>query len=685
MTISEPPPASLGVAGIGAPPHPSLPSATFRRVPPPAIDRSLPLLVQESPAARHLALLLALWFTAFFALVVFTFWAPADAGVDQNAYLVGGRLIAQHFTPRYDLPNPFAYVGAMFIRTPAGVYYPKYPIGLPLLYALVFWIFGPAKAVTLAFAISPVSATLAILGMFFLARLFAGSFAALLAAILLASSQIMLLLADNPNSHAACLAFVVWGMFFLIRWWQTGSVWRGALAGFFLGYACLIRYSEGLLILPIAVATLHRLRWTHWRSWLRNAVPALAWALPVVSLLIFNKLTLGTWTGYDSTNESEFGSAFTWAKLSTTWEQMVRTLYDTGLFFTFPLGIAGLFMLFRRHWQLATMMLAWFLPGVALYTAYYFSPDMGLAYARFFLTFLPAALVGVAVCFNDGILAAGSGGGVGGAERRTPASLAMTVGIITAIGASVGLYRSTLGMENGRNDAQGLPQEFLDRQNLAVTGQVLAQHIPAHSTVFAGQVRGAMGPQSAINYIQFMGDWNLFTTSAFSLNRRFGFGGGPMMNPDNAAAPTPRQREQVEYENSIYLNKSARDLLAEETKVINTALNTGQHVFVVSTPADVENFQDNLRPRTQYTFTTLARWDDLTEPVEEIPQTGFGFGARRPPNGGGFGGGGPGGRRGPGGFFGFGGGGGGGGGGPNGPGETATNWQLVEIKLAGNF
>ena len=66
----------------------------------------------------------------------------------------------------------------------------------------------------------------------------------------------MLALADNPNSHASCVAFVVWGMFLLVRWWQTGSIWRGALAGFLLGYACLIRYSEGLLILPILVATL---------------------------------------------------------------------------------------------------------------------------------------------------------------------------------------------------------------------------------------------------------------------------------------------------------------------------------------------------------------------------------------------------------------------------------------------
>ncbi|HUO07039.1 MAG TPA: glycosyltransferase family 39 protein [Phycisphaerae bacterium] len=678
MTISQTPLAVAREAG-----SPSLPSAAFGRTTVMAMDRSLPRLVEEGREGRRLGVVAAFWLAAFFALVVFSFWAPADGGVDQNAYLVGGRMIAEHGTPRYDLPNPFAYSGAMFIRTANGAYYPKYPFGLPLLYAMVFWIFGSAKGVTLAFAISPLSAVLAVLGMFYLARQVAGTFAALMAAVLLGSSQLMLALANNPNSHASCLACVVWGMFLLVRWWQTGSIWRGALAGFLLGYACLIRYSEGLLVLPIAVATLHRLRWTRLGSYFRNAVPLVAWAAPVATLLIFNKVTLGTWTGYDSTNESEFGAAFTWAKLSGTWEQMLRTFYDTGLFFTFPLGIAGLFMLFRRHWMLATMMLAWFVPGVALYTAYYFSPDMGLAYGRFFLTFLPAALVGVAVCFKDGILA----GGMQGASRavRPAFSLLAAAGIVTSIGAGVGVYRAVVGMENGRGDAQGLVQEFLNRQNLAVTGQVLQQNVPDGSTVFAGGA--GMGPRSDINYIQFVGDWNVFQTNAFSGNRRQNFF-GPFGGAD-AAAPTPRQRAEVEYENNLYRNMSARDLQAEQAKVINGALAGGHRVFVVSSAAEVSSFRLGLQGHREWKFVTVAKWNDLSEPMEAV-QTQGRFGGR--PNFGGPGGpgggpGGAGGFGGPGGgrrgFFGGPGGfGGAGGGGPGGQAEGAS-WELVEIRKAG--
>ncbi len=621
-----------------------------------------------------------------YAVVVLRFWAPADAGIDQNAYMVGGRMIAQHFSPRYDLPNPFAYVGGMFIRTDAGSYYPKYPFGLPLLYAIVFWTVGAAKGVTLSLLISPVSAVLAVLGMFWLARIVAGTFAALAASLLLATSQIMLLLADNPNSHAACVACVIWGMFFLLRWWQTGSLWRGALAGFLLGYACLVRYSEGLLILPIAVAVLHRLRWSNWRSYLRNAVPVIAWSIPVAALLLFNHHTLGTWTGYDSTNESSFGEAFTLTKLSTTWEQMLRTLYDTGLFFVFPLGIVGFGLLFRKHSMLGLMLLAWFLPGVALYTAYYFSPDMGLAYAAILPHFPPRRSRRRRYLFPR--RHTGKRPTVAG-RTRGQLSLPLTVGVITAIGASVGLYRSVIGMENGRGDAEGLTQEFLTRTNLAATGEILRNQVPPKSTLFVGSA-GA-GPRSAINFIQFAGDWKLFKTTAFTFqgNRQMG---GPMFNNADPNAPTVMQPKQRQYLDALYRKYSAAQLRAEEQKAIHSALQAGQRVFIVASPAEVTSFKANLLTASDYTFLKRAGWDDIvdTDP-EQVPTSNGPFGGR----GGGRMGGAPGGGMGRGrgfggppggpGFGGFGGpgpfGGRGGPGGMNAPPDLPASWELVEIRF----
>ncbi len=103
----------------------------------------------------------------------------------------------------------------------------------------------------------------------------------MLAAIVLATSHIMLVLADNPNSHAACTAFVVWGFFLLLRWWQTGRLWRGLLGGFLIGYAATIRYSEALLVLPLAVTCLTRLFYTRRRTWIELLATAFV-ALAVV-------------------------------------------------------------------------------------------------------------------------------------------------------------------------------------------------------------------------------------------------------------------------------------------------------------------------------------------------------------------------------------------------------------------
>ena len=462
-----------------------------------------------------------------YACTLFRLWTPADGGIDQNAYLVGGRMISEHFTTRYTPPTPYAYIGGMFDRSTNGSFYPKYPFGLPLLYALCLWLFGQSHGVVAAFAVSPICTVAATLGMFFLARLAAGSFAAICAAILLACSQVTMLLANNPNSHASCLACIVWGMYLLVRWWQSGKMWVGLLAGFLLGYAALIRYSEGLLVLSIAMAAMFRLRWKDWRSYLRCAAPGLAWAVPIAALFIYNKITLGQWTGYDSTNESEFGSAFTWAKFTETWEEMLRTLHDMGMFFTLPLGVAGLAMLFRRNWRLALLMLAWVLPGIALYTSYYWSPDRGVAYARFFLTFFPGLFVGVAVCFNDGILHAKVGAREAGEHPLLSIPLDMAVGVIVCIAAGVGVYRSINGLESGSNNSQSdLIEQQRQRTNLAITGNHLLASVPPGSVLFAEE--GGMG-ESPINYLQFLRPWDLYSVSAFSPTggrRGIRFGGG---------------------------------------------------------------------------------------------------------------------------------------------------------------
>src|SRR3954451_8615464 len=140
-------------------------------------DRALPSLApEESRRQRTMWLGVMLGFVALYAFAVFTFWAPADGGIDQNAYLVGGKQIALTGSTGVHLSNPFQYVGHMFIVPEKGDgFYPKYPFGLPLLYATVIKVFGWTRGVTMAFAVNPTCAALAVMGMFFLARAVAGS------------------------------------------------------------------------------------------------------------------------------------------------------------------------------------------------------------------------------------------------------------------------------------------------------------------------------------------------------------------------------------------------------------------------------------------------------------------------------------------------------------------------------
>lgn len=764
-------------------------------------------LCVEPKIDRRLWLVFGLLVVAAYAGLTFRFWAPADSGVDQNAYLVGGRLIAEHLTPRYELPNPYAYVGGMFVRmTPAdqmgGVYYPKYPFGLPLLYAMFFWVnavtshlpaswhlsFQPAVAM---FLVSPVSSVMAVLGMFFLARLVAGSFAAVLSSIMLGTSQVMLVLSNNPNSHASCVAFIVWGFFLLIRWWQTGSLWRGALAGLFIGFAGTIRYSEVLLAIPVALACLSRVYWSSWRSYLQLIVvamslgaalllikslggdyegkdivyagglitvalalvpvvawrgikpvqlvllgaawiltglgvlaffkadlsgvkkfvsevlpllgtvclisaigcaisatwsdwkdfyhrvfPGMLWLVPVLALVLFNQKTMHSWTGYDATNESDFGAAFTWKKFWLTWEEMLRTFYDLGLFWIAPFGVAGLLMLFRRSWLLGLVMLGWLLPGVALYTAYYWSPDRDVAYARFFVSFFPVVILGVAVCFHDGIL--------GGLWRESgeykPRSwrdwiglnssmpLVISAGVVVAIASGVSVYRDIRGLRDGSPGVKMPNEEYRERLSLASTGKILLATVPPKSVLFTD---GAGGISAPANYVQSIGDWELYPADAFSLDgsrrgfgggarnnrggnnnrggrggNRGGFGGGPpgggggfgnnqANNDPTAVVATPVQPEQQEYHANLYKNKSTRQLYQMEAQVVNDAIKADHRVFLLVDKERVRNFEDDLNETGKYQFKLLAGWQDVALPPEKEEDTqednrwGGGFGGPR--------------------------------------------------------
>ena len=512
---------------------------------------------------------------AYFALI-FQFWAPAHSGVDQNGYLVGGRQLAATGSTGLKPEHPAGFVGAMWVRVAeTGVHYPKYPIGLPLLYAGFLWAFGATPGgwgVTLAFLVSPVGAALSVLGVYLLARQFAGVYASVLAMILMAFSQVMLILANNPNSHAACLACCVWGVYLLMRFWQSGTIWVGGLAGFLLGYAVTIRYTEGLLGLLIALVALSMVHWRDWRSYLRAAVPTIGWLIPVGYLVGFNLVAMGTPTGYDTTNESVPGAAFTLEHVGQNWEKMLRQIHDGGLFFVLPLGVLGLIIAFAGSKRRAAVLWLWLVPGLATYMAYYWAPERGVSYLRFFLTLFPPLVVGAAIAF-DQVLSLPTT-----AARRVV--LPIACGVVVAFAAGMGAYRAVAGMEEGRAGGMSLESQLRASSNLYQLGQAVAAKVPDGSVLFAAQ--------NDLHYLQFVGQYECYNpdyfTTAFVVRLK-----GERDRRDEGEA-NPRQPEQREALIKALEGFSDQRMIEEQNGVVDRALASGRRVFLAMPKAQADAF-----------------------------------------------------------------------------------------------
>lgn len=617
--------------------------------------KPLPVL-GESVVKRTLFVLVAFAIVGGFAFFLATFFAPAPGrpGIDENAYLLGGKNIVEHHTVGWKPKDDYLFVGHMWFRTKdethgvpkwlpsfvrriitvhtdAGWYYPKYPAGLPLLNAAVIMLGGVKHGVEWVFAISPICMCLALVGMFFLARLIVGSFYALLAMIVLAMGPTSLLLAELPNSHAPALCFVVWGMFFLVRFQQTGSWWRGIIAGFLLGYAVTIRYSEALLLFPfysvdqifadlmpklshpvqcmikvgkflpigpLGLVALMNLRLKHPRTYLRAVLPLIAWAVPVGLLVTYNWFAMGQITGYDATKES---SGFSADYFLHKWDFTVYQLYLYGLFLFLPLGIAGLCIMFRASWRTALVLTTWFVPGALLYTSYYWGDRVpGVAFLRFFLTLLPPLIIAAMWLLRSAGLGARET-----AQRRAGSVFSpLAAGILTAATAAIGLSISLGDMERQHDG----------NLNLYYSLTHVAAKIPARSpnppVIFADN---GMFPQF-LQYAQFMIDGDWYPTDTFEARTGGGFGliGMFQKNRDDQNAPVLLQQDRIDYIDSVRKGKSDSDFIADEHRVMDTALHNGRKVYLITGSDEADYFQVRFI-RKQYKMTRIDRWKEPAE------------------------------------------------------------------------
>jgi hypothetical protein len=535
------------------PPAPPRTGAAVRRGRRPAPRGKLPLMIEREHWSSRLAfgaVVLAV-LVGFWAFTQ-QFWVPAHPGTDQNGYLVGGKMFADHFSTAFTPDDPFQFVGRMWVGAPDGRYFPKYPLGLPVIVAVVLKIGGPSAV----YFISPVCTTLALAGAFLIVRQVAGSFAGILGTLILATSPVTLGLTNNPNSHAGALCCATWGMYLLLRWWERGTFWRAALAGALLGAAATLRYTEALLGLPLLLVALFNVHWRRGASWAQAGTLLGCWALPIAALLAFNQTAMGSWTGYGSTHESEFGKAFTWEHFGQNWEVMVRQFANTGLFFTLPIGLMGLTLLLARNWRLSLVLWAWLLPSVLLYTSYYWAPDnQSIGYMRFMLTVFPPVALGAAWCMTRLVPAAPYSGPV---LRWVVAPLAALVVVLGA-----GAY----------NVWGAIPMLAADQRKALAVARAAEQVIdqakaPPGSVIF--------GPREMLHHLQFVGDYRLYASEEF--DRRY----IKMLQRVDPDEPNGLQPERASAIYELLKNHSDKDLAKLLRDISAKALADGRRVFVIA-------------------------------------------------------------------------------------------------------
>ena len=624
---------------------------------------------RESRADRWFWTLVALALAALYLYALLSFWAPANPGTDQNGYYAGGRQFAHTLSTGLKPASDYNFVGRMWVTAPSGVNYPKYPLGMPILAAICIWVFGE-RGYEYAHLIPPVATVLATLGVFAITRRIAGGFVGVMAMLLLACGQTTLTLAVNPLSHAACTCTVVWGIFFLLRWLQTGAIWRGILAGALFGFAYMIRYTEGLLLLPLGVAMLYAARWkmpgvkrlaitlgatllvvsiaAGVATLMRNGMVDPGWLKPLgeengrpfkllltaVSIAAITSafiearslvrlLAVGlAWlipvlylTIFNMVNMESFTS-YAGTNESTgfggdyfygNWEKMIRVLHDQGLFFIAPIGVLGLVMMARRLPMVAAILALWFVPSVLLYTAYYWAPDnMGVAYSRFVVSQMPALIIAAAWFMGE--------------LARRPmrnATGRIAIGLVVFISCALGIHRTLLGSEWGQRLTVRANLQIQARQNMNLhgLGREVRRAVDGSPKQKAARVVKddsdvlLFTEGERLNHFQWLGGWQLFDVGAFNYERAT----RQFSRTINENEPDPIDPTRMKFLQGVYKGKDQRALQAEQNALIANALKAGKRVFFALSDSQSKVFGRQI-DRRQFEVKEVGTYNDVPSP-----------------------------------------------------------------------
>jgi 4-amino-4-deoxy-L-arabinose transferase-like glycosyltransferase len=388
-----------------------------------------------------------------FVWLMWVSFVPAFFGaVDESAYFLEAKVLARTGQPVFFSPGRLAFTSENMIERAPGEFVAKYPPGYPLLCAAGFWIAGVKGAM----AVNLVMGVAAVLGVFMLLRGFVSGMLALAGTVTFAIHPMTVLYATGALSHMAETVFCVWGIVAVLRWAKKGGAMWVGLGCFLLAYACAIRYTAALVVLPFLVLAVPRAlvlwRSRQWGKFLREFAAMAAGATGgLAPLLWYQWKAFGSplATGYGLTQESV---AFSWRWLTEHAWYALETLSRPGYgLVLFPLALAWLVFGAVKDRGRGAFLAAWIVPPVVLYMAYYWfpAPEHKANYVRFFFQLYPPVIVAamllverlargrfalqIAAAVAVGLIAVASflfGGARGGLDRTVtlfPEAAAVTV------------------------------------------------------------------------------------------------------------------------------------------------------------------------------------------------------------------------------------------------------------------
>lgn len=335
---------------------------------------------------------------AIYSYIQIIHFTAAYQEVDPDGYLILAKRIARFGPLAIKDDDPFMYQSHVWVENEAGEIAPKFAPGYPFLMAIAYLLGGDGAM----FWVSPIMGGLALLGAYFLFRLWMSRVAALAGVFCLATNGMVLVYSGYLLTHASNMCLTVWGMFFLWRWIRGIGKLSGIFAGLLLGATMTVRHTSFLLVFVLIAAVVGR-----WIEHFRNSsvskqlikdtiILLAAYGFLPLLLMIYN------WSIFDSPFTTGYGLtgeqwSFAWKDIPKNTRVLTSGLNFTALFLLFPIGLAGMLLVGPK--KEIIMRFFWVMPLCILYISYYWVLD-SMAYFRFLIVIFPV-IVGSAFALMD--------------------------------------------------------------------------------------------------------------------------------------------------------------------------------------------------------------------------------------------------------------------------------------------